>query len=279
MSHEYETVVSVPVSYRNLPITKQLEGNLPSHLDFYFKGTGFEMMGVNFSGRPDSIIVDLADILKNGIPVAVNTQTFGKQFDSDIKPFRVFPESLAPGVSNRKGKRVPVKLIADFSYRDRFGLSGKIILRPDSIDIAGSNEQLNKIHELKTEKVAVGDLHKDYFGGVQLDKNIPSGIQLSQPYIHYYIPVVEFTEGMLTVPLSQPISQRGKVTLFPAEVKVTYQVELAKFNSVKAEDFRAVAEVPFPSHPVNLEVKMKKYPPYVRHLKWEPQFVDYLIKE
>ena len=88
---------------------------------------------------------------------------------------------------------------------------------------------------ITTDKIIITDLHKDYFGGVNLSKNLPEGIQISQPYIHYFIPVTEYTEGVFEIPVELPISLQSKVTLIPSKVKVSFQVELnldgtGKFN-------------------------------------------------
>lgn len=279
MSREYETVVTVPVSYRNLPITKQVEGNLPHELEFYFKGSGFEMAGVHLNKKPDSILVDLTEFIGISKPGSIRTLNLSDQFKGDLKPFQVQPDEIAPGIASRKGKKVPVKFTADLRFRERFGKSGKIVLRPDSVDIAGPEATLEKIQSITTEPIVLNDLHKDYFGGASLKTGNISGLQVSPAYIHYFIPVEEYTEGSMTIPIYLPISQKGKVQLLTSDITVTYQVELSKYSTVRADDFKATAQVPFPETPPNIEVQLKKYPAYVHNIHWKPRYVEYLVKE
>lgn len=279
MSREYESIVTIPLSYRNLPITKHIDGELPPELNFFFKGTGFELFGLQLRNKPDSIIVDLSASIDRFGRIRLPADSLRKQFKSELTAFKVTPDYITPDLSSRTGKRVPVQLQASISYRDRFKLNGRIVLRPDSVDIAGTSELLSKINSIKTEQLTLNDLHKDYFGGVNLSKNLPSGIQLSKPYIHYFIPVTEYTEGVIELQVELPVSLQSKITLIPSKVNVTYQVQLNRYNQVKPEDFVVYTDLSLTNLPATAEIKLKRMPPGILNVRITPQYVDYLIKE
>lgn len=279
MSRTYESIITIPVSYRNLPITKHIEGDLPPSIDFHFRGTGFELFGLYIRKQPDSIVVDLtASMGKNG-QINLPSDSLSNQLKSELKPTKIVPEFITPDLASRSSKKVPVLLQSDISFRDRFMLNGRIVLRPDSMEIAGPPELLEKVHFVKTEKIKVSDIHSDYFGGVNLSLQLPKGVQLTKPYIHYFIPVTEYTEGVAEVAVAVPPGLQNKVTLLPSKVKITYQVELSKFNRVKPEDFLAYTDITLSRLPQNLEVKLKRTPPGVLHVRISPQYIDYLVKE
>lgn len=278
MSRYYETIITIPLSYRNLPITKHIESDLPPDLNFYFKGTGFELFGLELRQRPDSIVVDLSASVDRFGRIRLPSDSLRKQFKSELKAYKVTPDLITPDLSIRKGKRVPVVLEAKISYRDRFRLKGRIVLRPDSVDIAGPEELLSKIKYITTEKITLSDIHKDYFGGVNLSKNLPEGVQLSPPYIHYLIPVSEYTEGIVELPVELPISLQSKITLIPSKVKISYQVELSRYNQITPEDFLAYTDISLANLPSAVEIKLKRMPHGIVNVRISPQFVDYLIK-
>ncbi len=279
LSREYETRISIPVSYRNIPFTRHIEGELPTKLDFHFKGSGFDLARTHLRSQPDSIFIDVSAAIDKKNQLRLTTITLNNQFPGELKAYKITPEIIAPDLSQRSSKRVPVNVISQISFKNRFGQEGKIIVRPDSVDIAGAAELLTGIHQLKTEKIVLNEVAGNYFGSAKLLKGLPKGVTVSSKYVYFYVPVEEYTEGSFDIPVELPMSQRGRVTLFPPTVKVVYMVPLKYFDRVTSSDFRATAEIPASSFPDLLEVKLQKTPYFLGKIQIQPDLIDYYIQE
>jgi hypothetical protein len=281
MSRTYESNIAIPVTYKNLPFTQNIDGTLPTEIKFYFKGTGFELFGLHLMKLPDSLILDIAAIKSNKFNGRYPTELLVQQLKKKLKPIKIVPDFISPTLTDRKGKKIPVRPNISIQFRDRFGAAGKIILKPDSIEIAGPDSLLNFIVFIETDDVVLTDIHLDHFGGVNLNKAaLPQNVQLSQPYIHYLIPVFEFTEGSLELPVQLPLSYQNKITLLPAKVNVTFMVELGRYGRIKPEDFVIIAELPDSKNlPPSLAVKLQRKPAGVRNVKISPLYLNYLIRQ
>jgi len=279
LSRVYETRISIPVSYRNIPFTRNVEGELPASLDFHFKGTGFELARTHLRNQPDSIAIDVSAAIDKKNQLRLSTLTLKNQFPGDIKAYKITPEIIAPDLSQRSSKRVPVNVISQITFKNRFGQGGKIIVRPDSVDIAGAADLLTGIQEIKTENIVLNDVAGNYFGSSMLIKSLPKGVTVSSKYVYFYVPVEEYTEGTFDVPVELPMSQRGRVTLFPPVVKVVYMVPLKYFDRVKSSDFKASTEIPSSYFPDLLEVTLQKTPHFLGKIQIQPDLIDYYIQE
>ena len=269
----------MPVRYRNIPFTKYFDNALPAFVDFHFKSSGFRLTGVHLLDRPDSLIIDIAAIPKSTSGVNFQTIALRNQWKGDLKPYKVTPEVIKAGFNYRKSKKVPVHLISQVNFRQRFEPIGNISIEPDSVDIAGPENILNKTHEVKTIPLVLSDVFTLKQGEIELDKSSFTGLACSVTRVHYKLPVEEYTEGVVEVPVELPVSQRSSVTLLPSAVKITYSAPLSYFSTISQNDFKVIAELPSSGTPSRLEVHLDDRPEHARILSVEPEFIDYLISK
>lgn len=279
LSRQYETRISFPVSYRNIPFSHFSNNNLPSHINFHFKGSGFELFRVHLRKRPDSIQVDVARLLGTLKAMDFPTITLRNQFPGDQKAYRTSPETIPLSFTPRNVKRVPVVAVYNVTFKNQFGQQGNLILRPDSVDLSGPADLISKVNSVSTRPIQLKNVSKSTFQGIQINTEGLKGISLSQPYVYYYLPVEQYTEGILELPVELPVSQRSRVTLFPPKVKISFLVAINNFKNVGPGDFQVIAEVPFPEIPSELNVKLKRFPRGIHGVKIQPETVNYLIKE
>ncbi len=279
LSREYETYITIPVNYRNIPFTKYFDSELPKELEYHFKGSGLKLAGVHFRERPDSIVVDVSSHSDKKNEMRFQTIALRNQFPGDLKPYKITPDNITAGFNSRLSKRVPVRLSRQVSYKPRFGAVGDVKLFPDSIELAGPPDLLAKIYEVKTLNLTLSDVAGNKGGVIALDSSTFPGLASSTSLIRYYLPVEEFTEGVIEIPVELPVSQRNMVQIIPRTVKVTFTAALSGFPDIKNSDFRAEAEVPSKNLPGKLPVKIGKQPLSVRIISIQPEFIDYLVQK
>lgn len=279
LSKDYETQITIPVIYKNIPFTKYFDSELPKELEFHFKGSGFKLAGVHFRNRPDSIEIDVLAHSNNMQQLKFQTINLKNQFPGDYLPYRITPENISAGFNSRLSKKVPVRLVGQISYGNRFEATGGTKLVPDSVELAGPGAFLNKVSEVKTQKLKLSNVSGRQTGLIDLDSTSFPGLASSTSKIEYDLPVEEFTEGVMYVDVDLPFSQKNRVLLLPGKVKVTFIASLSEFPTIKNSDFHLETLVPNNSTPGKLSVKIKKQPLSVRVLKIEPEFLDYLVQK
>jgi hypothetical protein len=227
--------------------------------------------------RPDSIVIDIAAFPRSPSGLNFQTMALREQWTGDLKPYRITPEIIKAGFNYRKSRKVPVRLISQIDFRQRFEPIGNIILVPDSVEIAGPENLLNKTNEVHTTPLILKDVFNMKQGDLELDKKSFTGLASSVSRIHYQLPVEEYTEGVAEVTIELPVSQRNSVTLIPNSVKITYTAPLSYFSQIHQDDFSVTTELPSAGTPSKLEVHLENQPSQARIISVEPEFIDYLI--
>jgi len=262
-----------------MPFTKYFDGDLPTYVDFYFRGTGFKLARVHMRDRPDSILVDVSAFSKNKSQLNFQTIALRNQFPGELKPFKITPEIIHAGLNSRLSKKVPIKLVSQITFRQRFKPHGMVVLEPESVEIAGPKSLLEKISEVKTSLLKLDDVTGHKEGKLSLEKSSFLGLVSSTSEVKYHLLVEEFTEGIIDVPVELPVSQKSTVTLIPNTVRITYSAPLSYFREIKSTDFAVIAELPFGEMPSKLEVKLRSKPANAQLLTIEPEFVDYIVSK
>lgn len=279
LSRNYETSIVIPISYRNIPFSHHSDNNLPKLLEFRFSGSGFELFRVHLRDAPDSISIDVGKLLNGSKNRDFQTIKLRNQFPGEHVANKLVPEIISFSFTPRDLKKVPVKINHTIHFQQQFGQAGEIILRPDSIELSGPQHLLDKITSIETQPVNLKNLKTPSFGSVFIVKEQLAGISASADYVYYYVPVEQYTEGMIELPVELPVSQRSRITLFPNKVKVSFQVSIMRYRQISESDFQVVAEVPFPEVPNHLTLKLKRYPYGLHQIRLQPETVDYLISE
>lgn len=257
----------------------EIDRGLPDAVEYFYKGTGFELIYLYIRSKPDSISVDIGQNSINGKTFSINALNLAAQLKTEIKPFKAIPEVIASGLVTKNSRKIPVTATSKISYRQRFNATSSLVLVPDSVTVSGPPDLTQSIKSIKTELIKLDDVHHEVFSSIKLDNDLPAGVSLSHQYIYYYLDVKEFTEGEFEIPVELPPSQRGKITLVPSSVRIRFTADLSSFSKIRASDFQAIASVPFPETPTLLQVQLKRQPRGISKVSMEPKMINYLIKE
>jgi len=284
LNKTYETTLTVPLSYRNIPFSSHVQNDLPHSIDFFFRARGFDLAAMHFRDEIDSIRIDVSNFIKEQQANQINidalelrTQFPGQK--QELSPVRVMPVSIRVDLRPRSVKKIPVIPNLDVSFKKQFDLAGKIILKPDSIEIAGPPDVLEKYDHIKMKKRTVRNIDHNFFGGANLETDLPESISVSGKYCWFYIPVREYTEGSFEIEAGLPISKRDQINIIPSRIKVRFQVPVETFKTIQPEDFEIAVLLPGGTLPPRLELALKKKPENARNIRLEPETVDYFIYE
>jgi hypothetical protein len=292
LSRENEAVFSRPFVFYDIPENMLLAGQSDSVLHYSLQTTGARLFASLFSSR-DTLYIPLSALARterdgrpffflsgNQAAARVSASLGPGKTVHQISPDTVYVEMVAGG-----RKLVPVMPVTEITYERRFGPYGSVRVDPDSVWLSGPLGMLDSIHVIETEVVRLHQLQHTTQAEALLRKpmDLPV-VRLSPPSVSLTIPVEEFTEARMEVPLGIhcPDSLDGysgeNLRLFPSRVTVTVLVALRDYPALHPGLFSARVLCPTgEATGPRLDVFLEQFPEFVQLEAVRPRQVDYLI--
>ena len=286
LSKEYEGIIKFPVSYNNLPDNKLLQENPLDFIEIYVKTSGFKLISAKIS--PNKLEIDASNIYYKSLTdyyllVSQQKLAIQKQMMTGVQIDHFIRDSIAFNLGLLRSKKIPVNLVTDITFDDRYELKEAISINPDSILIQGPESILDTISFISTtlfQKNQLNSSIKEFINIKKFPKE--SNIRIQQDKIEIYAIVEEFTEGEVEVPviLLNPPNNKS-INTFPKLVKITYKVALSNFNKVSSSAF--LIECDYNMTKVNnlpyLIPKLVESPSLVRNIRIAPLKIDFIINK
>jgi len=275
--------VYYPVSYVEAPEGFRLVNEPPSSLRVNLKGRGFDIIKCKFKSL-DPLPIPLGDVVLNDTNTyLLNTEQqrsiIAEELGDDIVVSQVIPDQVDLRFSAIKQKKFKVHLNYKKNFSKFKSLYRSPDIRPDSITIWGTEEELAEIDSIDTELIKLNPDEDSLSLIAALDLPRLSGLEFSHDQVRVKLLFTSLTEGSLEVPVRiKNIPENYEVTLIPKKVKVTYQVPINDFAKIEAQDFECFVDLRnLDKHPEFLTVKVKTVPDLVRSYSLDPVRVEYII--
>jgi YbbR domain-containing protein len=200
------------------------------------------------------------------------------QLKDEIKISNINPEILTIVLDSLITKTVPVELDINLEFEPRFNLKSPVSTTPDEVEITGPAILLDKISVLKTKVNIINKLQASVSQEIELIH--PDKTTISPEKVNLFIDVEEYTEKEIRIPieiLNKP--EKARITLFPSELKVVFNVGLSRFENIKPSDFRASIDCDSIVKDLNnLTINLYKKPDFIQNLRFVPEKVEFLIE-
>lgn len=283
LDQKYPYTVQTQLLYKDEPQKKAFKALQPDVVDLEVEGTGWQLLFSRLHLNPQSITVSLAKLnTQNHIVFSEQLPQVNKQLGSQQKIISVKPDTLYFDFSKRTNKRVPLKLLRKLSFVKQYGISNKIKLSPAYVNISGPQEELAKISVWYTDTLKLTNLHQSVSSRVLIKQNISNNISIYPTSVDVKIPVDEFTEKTIEVPL-KVINNKDfyDIKLFPKKVAVTFMVALSNYQQVDADFIEAVVDVNEWKqwHHPKFTVKISRFPDYCTLVKIVPNKINFIIEK
>ena len=281
LSNRYEYKMDVRVNYINPPVHKAYHPLHDDTLALSIEGTGWQLFFSRLRISLTTINVSLKELEhKKYITLSSQVTDLNRQLESGQRVIRVFPDTLFFDFSERVTKKVPVKLLYQFTFKKSFGISGPMKIIPDSIMIAGAAADLKNIKYWQTKKLVLNDVSSAISTKIGFD-TFSSNIDIVPQEIKVEVPVDEFTEKVIDLPVSVTNNRNKNVRIVPEKIRVTVSTALCNYAKVEKDSFAVSVNFndwlqrKYPQLPV----VFTKFPAYSKLVKAEPQIVDFIIQE
>jgi len=279
MRKTYETVIQIPVIYKNLPEGYVQTEKLPENLRVTVSDRGNVLLSYRVTKRFSPIPVNLEDFQKE--KSGINTKTLEpailKQLNATTQITNITPELLRFKFVRLKNKTLPVKLDRQIDLAQQYTLSGPIEITPEKVTVYAPENILDTMRFAYTEPLILTNLKDTIRQSVKLKEL--KDIAYSPPSVTVTVKAELYTERTVEVPISVTNVPPGRtLRIFPSVVSVSFQVGLSMYNKINASSFVLAVDYNETSQK-KLPVEIKKQPEKIFNARIDPQYVDYLIEE
>lgn len=283
LNKKYPYTVQTELIYKDEPQGKAFKALQPDTVDLKVEGTGWQLLFARLRIKPPSITVSLQKLNSRSYVVfSEQLDQVNRQLETSQKVISVKPDTLYFDFSRRTNKRVPLKLISKLTFGPQYGTSKEIKLSPAYVNISGPQEELQKIHVWHTDSLKLSDISSSVDTRINVLKNAVNNVSIYPTSVGVKIPVDEFTEKTIEVPLSILNNKEYyDVKLYPKKVTITLLVALSNYAKTDDEVLKAAVDLnewKVLGHK-KLSVKISKLPEFSKLVSINPSSVDFIIEK
>jgi len=283
LNNKYVYTAKTVLIYKNFPQKKAFHPLQSDTVDLQVEGTGWQLLFARLRVSPPSINISLEKLNnRNYILFSEQLYNVNAQLETSQKIISIKPDTLYFDFSKRTVKRVPVKLVSNLTFARQYGISDAVEFTPDYVTVSGPQEEIGKIEEWKTDTLKVENIQGAIVSRIAMQHNLQKNVNIFPASIEVKLPVDEFTEKTLEVPLKVlNNTDYYAVKLFPKKVKITFMVALSSYQQVNEDFIEASVDLNEwkVQHHEQLTVKLTRFPDYCRKVSIVPEKVDFIIEK
>ncbi|WP_323787815.1 CdaR family protein [Psychroserpens sp.] len=286
LSKQYTETLTVGVNITNLPEDKILTSKDETVLKVRVTTYGFNLFGSYFYDKTVPIDLKNDAYVYNDTYVWLANRAMSKvesQFGNSFEIESIQPDTLFFPFGTLSVRKVPIKLNSSIAFASGYDTLKGMVLVPDSIKIIGSDTEIKAINYVETSELSLLNIKENINTTISLE--LPeevSTLKLSQNDIVVTAEVQKFTEGTLEIPVViNNLPTDIQINYFPKTIKVSYEVSLNDYKSIKPSDFKIECDY--------LEIEdanksyftpmFKKVPTNVKRVKMKQNKIEYIITE
>jgi hypothetical protein len=277
------------VKFVNIPHNKVVVNAQNKAIILNIKGNGLKLLSYKFGWKMSPLIVDISNLKvllrKNKpvyyVPTNSIVQKIAKQLDNKIELINIYPDTIFYELDDLFYKKVPVKANILLSFEKQYKLYEPIKLSPESIIVAGAKNVIDKINSVTTDTLLLTNLKNNVYSSLNIKKiKVNQQIEYIPQKVNINIVVEKFTESSIEVPVTMiNIPDEYNMKIFPAKVKLNYQIAFRDYKKVNESQFLVVADYATLNNKNTntIELKVLKYPSVVKFLTLNGNKVEFIL--
>lgn len=285
MSKDYTSDISYKIHFHNPPANQIITKVFDSVVYVQIDSRGFDLMNSIYLKKSKPLEIDLRNIpihnnrdrvgnyiLSESILNQIRNQS---EFPNQI--YRVTPDTLHLKLENTISREVDIKAQIEIVPRQQHYIYGSIIQSPMRVTVSGPPSIIDSIKFIATEFIRLENIREDQLIKLKLLNPVQDErVSLSVDSIELNIPIQEYTENTIIAPIKINGTTNTRIKLFPTSITIRYLVALKDFERIKTDMFSAVIQ--FDPNAINSQqVKLERYPSFIKIIDFEPKSVEYLI--
>ena len=283
LSNPYKYTVKAVLDFKNTPQKRAFHSLQSDTVNVTLSGNGWDMLFSKMNTDNRNITVDLRSLeYKSYVVLSSQLDQINSRGEGNQQITGFNPDTLYFDFSNRKVKRIPVKLLTAISYKHQFLQSDNITVKPAYVVINGPAGVIDKITAWKSDTLKLDSVSETINTNLNLQPVKEGNLSVYPKSVRVTIPVDEFTEKVLQIPVKL-INNRDyeDVKIFPQKVKVVFMTSLSRYEEINEDFFEATADLDlWRLHGYKvLPVVLSKIPEYCKIVKIQPSNIDFIIKK
>ncbi len=286
LSKVYTAQVVFPVKYAHPPAGKIIANRLPDSIKVDIRASGFTLLELRWKKKP-VLQIDISDS-KSGahntgrLSIQSIAEKIALQMGQDVHITRALPDSFVFNYNKKASKLVPVKLNTELSFAGQNQLSDSLQALPAQVEVSGEQHLIDAITFVETKKLVLKNISANMEVESELLKPSATGVDISPRTVKVKVPVSEFTEGTLELPLEAiHLPQGYYIKTFPDKVTVKFRVSLSNYDKINPSMFRAVIDCDKAGEGAasRLKVELTEFPEGLKGLSVSPEKVEFILRK
>ena len=286
LQRDYERRVELPLHYKNVPSEWVLSENNPKKISILLKDKGTTLLYYIWRANVDPVDISLTGLTRiSDYSFRVTNEmletALSKQLISSTSIISFEPREIELRYDSLSSRTAPVVENVSIITKPGFQISDDIRILPPEIRLFGSRNVLDTLNEVKTKLVVLDGLSKTRELTAQLD--LPEGVKSDPETVKMTVPVEEFTEKRLQLPVLCPdIPDNYALRLFPSNVEVTCNIPVSKFKELTESDLGII--IPFKDFENyrstgKIPVRLTEKPSWVMTAVVTPNELEFIIEQ
>lgn len=290
MGKRYETTVSVPIQYTNLPTNKILINKPPSKVYVKMEAFGFTLLRHKIQLSINPINFNINQFTNkmmeksNDTTFTINLQNYipqiSKQVSSEITIINILPEQIEFTFDNVVTTKKAIQHNFTLSFQPQFFLLDSIKFTPDSVAVTGPKSIVDTINMVYTKPKFYRELNASVKNSKIQFLPIP-GVSISPHKVAVEVPVSFYTEYNKQIQLSKyNVPDSINLITFPSQINVKCLVAIDQYSNLNSTSFIIGIDYNnLNSNTNKFPTQVYRAPSYIKALSVYPTEVDYLIQK
>ena len=278
-SKDYTVVREVQLSYE-LPQGKAFASSPPQTVIVNLKAQGWFFLITSISGKEYHLPYRVPDRSIFGLTSAkVRSDLEDLVNNKEVEITNLLFDGFRIVLEERLEKQIPLVAQYALEMQEEYNLVEQVKLFPDSVWVSGPQSVIEPIQFWLTDSLILNDLDQTYTGQLPI-RSAEEGLQVSPASVQVTVPVERFTEKSIFVPVEIVNPPPDSIRLFPDKALVKCVLGLGNYNSLRAEDFRLVADLQksrLQEGKNSVTLELLEAPAYLHSVSLSPQAIEFFV--
>ena len=228
----------VPIQFVNMPSNEVFNTPPPEFIEVIFRDNGMNIFRQSFSRR-DTIFIDMESFREREF-----TSVQGSEMQHLIRTvfptgqfFTSSPISISLETSQLETRELTVVFDGEVFTNRASLVADSVFFSPETIQAYGLRQALDGLEVATTEFMIFRNLRATSQFSIRIKP--VDGIRFVPDIVDIHIPVVEYTERSIEIPITAiNVPANLNVIFFPSQVTVSFSVALTHYRAISPADFK-----------------------------------------
>lgn len=285
LQQEYEVEMNIPIKYRNVPPELSFTSTPPEYITIRVKDKGSILLNYVLWRSFLPFEINLKDLPANTSQAMLADRQkieseIQKQLISSSTLTYTEPTSITLSYGKLEEKEVAVIFDGIIETKAGFQLVDEAVITPSKVKLYANRAVLDSVDTVYTEFQHLTNVDKSLALTLKLKK--PEGSSLNPETIIFSAPIEEFTEKVLTIPVTcSNLPKMYELKTFPSSVSLSCNVSVSRFKDLDAFAFEI--DIPFDSLKNNksgtVRLELTKQPSWINNPVISPNTIEFILEQ